>query len=93
MLRDNGLLIMHDFSYPAGRVFAQIWESYFKLLQTVGSRKYPQWRNIFYGLPILLRQTRWVTELVKTLQENAFSDITLESLTLGTSTIVTARKK
>jgi len=93
MLRENGLLIMHDFSYPAGRVFAQIWESYFKLLQTVGSRKYPQWRNIFYGLPILLRQTRWVTELVKTLQENAFSDITLESLTLGTSTIVTARKK
>ena len=93
MLREKGLLIMHDFTYPAGRKFARIWESYFKLLQMVGSRRYPQWRTIFYGLPVLLRDTRWVTELVETLQENAFSDITLESLTIGTSTIVTARNR
>jgi demethylmenaquinone methyltransferase/2-methoxy-6-polyprenyl-1,4-benzoquinol methylase len=93
MLGEKGLLIMHDFTYPAGRVFAQIWDFYFKLLQTVGGRRYPQWRTIFHELPVLLRNTRWVNELVKTLQENAFSDISLESLTLGTSTIVTARKK
>lgn len=92
MLREKGLLIMHDFTYPAGCAFAQIWGFYFKLLETVGSRRYPQWRTIFHGLPVLLRDTRWVNELVETLQENAFSDISLERLTLGTSTIVTARK-
>jgi demethylmenaquinone methyltransferase/2-methoxy-6-polyprenyl-1,4-benzoquinol methylase len=92
MLREKGLLIMHDFTYPAGRVFVQIWDFYLKLLQTVGSRKYPQWRTIFHELPVLLRDTRWVNDLVETLQENAFSDISLKSLTLGTSTIVTARK-
>jgi len=93
MLREKGLLVVHDFTYPAGRILGPLWEAYFKLLQMVGSRRFPQWKTIFYELPVLLRDTRWVTELVQTLQGNAFSDITLERLTLGTSTIVKAAKK
>ncbi len=93
MLRRRGVLIMHDFTYPPNRLFARLWEFYFRLLQTAGSRVNPQWRNIFYGLPELMRETRWVEELVVTLQENGFSGIRVQSLTWGTSTIVTARKQ
>lgn len=92
MLRDGGILIMHDFTYPPNHAFSWIFELYFKVIQTVGGWKYPQWKTIFYGLPELLRETEWVAELVSALQENAFSDIHIESLTFGTSTIVTARK-
>ena len=82
---------MHDFSYPSNRAFARIWEFYFKILQTTGRWKYPQWNNIFEGLPALIRETNWIMELIGLLEENGFSDITRQSLTLGTSTIVTAR--
>lgn len=92
MLRHGGLLVMHDFTYPRNHVFAWIWKHYFKLMQTVGSWKYPQWKTVFYELPEFIRKTEWVTDLVKLLRENAFRDITRESLTFGTSAIVTARK-
>ncbi len=92
MLRYGGMVIMHDFTYPRNRAFAKIWELYFKLLQTIGERKYPQWREIYYGLPKLLQETRWVSELVKILAEMDFSDIHTQYFTLGTSAIVTARK-
>jgi demethylmenaquinone methyltransferase/2-methoxy-6-polyprenyl-1,4-benzoquinol methylase len=92
MLRNEGILVVHDFTYPSDRLFARLWEFYFRLLQTVGSRIYPQWRTVFYELPQLLRRTVWVTELVDALQKNAFADITVESLTFGTSALVTATK-
>ena len=92
MIRAGGILIMHDFTYPANRVFAHVWEVYFTLLQSVGAWEYPQWRAVFDGLPGLLRETKWTDELVKSLLENGFSEISKESLTFHTSAIVTARK-
>lgn len=93
MLRDGGMLIMHDFTYPSNRTFARIWEFYFKLLQTIGSWKYPQWKTVFDDLPGFLKETRWPIELANSLHRNGFSHITGESLTFGTSAIVIARKK
>jgi len=92
MLRNGGMVIMHDFTYPRNRAFTKIWEFYFRLLQTIGEWKYPQWREIYYGLPKLLRETRWVSELGKILAETGFSDVHIQYFTLGTSAIVTARK-
>ncbi|HSO71090.1 MAG TPA: SAM-dependent methyltransferase, partial [Thermodesulfobacteriota bacterium] len=92
LLRDGGILIIHDFTYPANPVFARIWLVYFKLLQTLGAWKYPQWKTVFDELPGFLRETQWTRELVLSLQKNGFSEITLTSLTWGTSAIVTARK-
>ncbi len=92
MLRKGGILVMHDFTYPSNRPFARVWELYFRILQTVGSWKYPQWSAIFDGLPELLRKTPWVAESIRSLRENGFSDIALQPFTLGTSAIVTARR-
>ncbi len=91
MLEPGALLIMHDFTYPSNRAVSRIWESYFRILQAMGHWKYPEWNNIFEGLPEVIRGTAWVKELVSLLRENGFSDITQQSLTLGTSTIVSAR--
>ncbi len=92
MLQNGGVLVMHDFTYPRNRTVASIWESYFRLLQIVGDWKYPQWREIYYRLPKFMRETNWATDLTRILGENAFSDIHNQSLTFGTSAIVTARK-
>jgi demethylmenaquinone methyltransferase/2-methoxy-6-polyprenyl-1,4-benzoquinol methylase len=92
MLSAGGVLIMHDFTYPPPGSFARLWRSYFTLLQKVGSWIVPQWKTVFYELPAFLRETEWVAELARCLQENSFADIHVQSLTLGTSAIVTARK-
>jgi demethylmenaquinone methyltransferase/2-methoxy-6-polyprenyl-1,4-benzoquinol methylase len=46
----------------------------------------------FYGLPKLLQETKW-SRIGKTPRENGFSDIHIQPLTFGTSTIVTATKR
>jgi demethylmenaquinone methyltransferase/2-methoxy-6-polyprenyl-1,4-benzoquinol methylase len=92
MLRKGGVLVMHDFTYPPNRSFARIWELYLRLLQTWGAWKYPGWREIYYGLPRLLRATQWVPELTGILRREGFSEIRRQPLTLGTSAIVAARK-
>jgi demethylmenaquinone methyltransferase/2-methoxy-6-polyprenyl-1,4-benzoquinol methylase len=92
MLQNGGVLVMHDFTYPRNPTLARIWEFYFRLLKMAGNWKYPQWLEIYYSLPKFMRGTRWVTDLTRTLEANAFAGIQTQSLTFGTSAIVTARK-
>ena len=92
MLRPGGTLIMHDFTYPPNRAMTLLWLFYFRLLQTIGARKFPEWKAAFDGLPGLLRNTAWVSELVTILQKHHFSGIDVQSLAFGTAAIVTAQK-
>lgn len=92
MLIEDGLLLMHDFTYPPRTYLAWIWRFYFKTLQLVGSRLFPAWREIFYGLPRLIAETRWVSELQEALRENGFRDMRTEYLTAYGSAIITAKK-
>jgi demethylmenaquinone methyltransferase/2-methoxy-6-polyprenyl-1,4-benzoquinol methylase len=92
MLADGGLLLMHDFIYPPSRAVQLLWKVYFKSLQFTGTPLFPEWREIFYGLPELIRRTRWVEELGQALRANRFREIRTEALTLHGSAIVNARK-
>jgi demethylmenaquinone methyltransferase/2-methoxy-6-polyprenyl-1,4-benzoquinol methylase len=91
MLREGGMIIMHDFSYPKNRIYAGVLWLHFKVLQVIGSRKYPKWKTIFDELPDLLHRTKWVETLVKRLEADGFSYIEVESHTMGISTIVSAK--
>ena len=92
MLKENGVFIMHDFTYPSNQIVAFLWEFYFKLQQTVGIRFYPKWKTIYNELPILVRNSTWLPDLTACLHQLGFSQITIERLTLSSATIVTARK-
>ena len=92
MLRPGGVLAMHDFTYPSNRTFARVWEFYFRLLQTAGSWKFPEWREVYERLPEFLRESSWVAELTRILAGSGFSRVRVEPLTWGTSALVTARK-
>jgi demethylmenaquinone methyltransferase/2-methoxy-6-polyprenyl-1,4-benzoquinol methylase len=91
MLVEGGLLLMHDFTYPPKAYLAWIWRCYFKTLQLAGSRFFPAWREIFYGLPRLIEETRWVSELQEALRKNGFRHLRMEYLTAYGSAIITAR--
>ncbi len=75
MLKESGPLLMRDFTYTPKEFLVLVWRIYFKLLQIIATPLFPAWREIFYGLPGLIEQTRWCTELQSTLRENAFRDI------------------
>ncbi len=92
MLKNGGVLILHDFTYPKNRIVAQVWEFYLRFLQRMGVWFFPEWREVYQGLPKFLRESRWVEEASQTLRGNGFSDLQLEYFTLGTSAILTARK-
>jgi demethylmenaquinone methyltransferase/2-methoxy-6-polyprenyl-1,4-benzoquinol methylase len=90
MLKEGGLLVMHDFTFPPKRSLVALWRVYFKALQVVGGALLPGWREIYYGLPRLIEQTRWLPELQQALAENGFRDIRSEYLTACGSAIVCA---
>jgi demethylmenaquinone methyltransferase/2-methoxy-6-polyprenyl-1,4-benzoquinol methylase len=92
MLREGGVVVMHDFTYPEKRWFALLWEVYCRLMRAFGTRRYPQWKNVFADLPGFLRKTTWVRDLTGALQENHFSAIAVRRLTCGAAALVTARK-
>jgi demethylmenaquinone methyltransferase/2-methoxy-6-polyprenyl-1,4-benzoquinol methylase len=91
MLRPGGLLIMHDFTYPRNRVCAAAWRLYFRLLQGVGARLYPEWKTAFDDLPGLLLQTDWVGRLKGLLGASGFGEVRSEDLPFGAAAIVSAR--
>lgn len=92
MLKDGGLLIMHDFTFPPKRYLVMIWRFYFKILQLFGTPIFPSWREIYYGLPRVIEASRWVADLERLLTREGFRNIHTEYLTLYGSAIVTAQK-
>jgi demethylmenaquinone methyltransferase / 2-methoxy-6-polyprenyl-1,4-benzoquinol methylase len=92
MLREGGVLIMHELARPTNSLFVGLWKIHFKFLQTYGKWKYPEWDAAFRDLPLLLTKTRWVDELTRALRTNKFLDIKVEYLLFGASVIVSARK-
>lgn len=93
ILDEGGLLLMHDFIYPNKPYLARIWRLYFWLLQHMGSRFFPAWREMYYGLPKLIEETRWILELKQALQENGCRVILQENLTANGSAIIIGQKQ
>ena len=92
MLREGGIFIIHELTYPTSVTYAFLWNIHFKLLQAYGKWKHPEWRIALHELPICLRETMWMEELIEALKANEFSDINIEYLAFGASAIVSARK-
>ena len=92
MLREGGLLIMHDFTYPRNRLAARMLGVYFRFMQTFGMHSFPEWETTFYELEDFIRHSRWVPDLIASLERHGFHSVRVERLTLGIATIVSAEK-
>jgi len=92
MLKDGGLVLMHDFTFPSKKFLVYVWRAYFKLLQILGTPLFPAWREIFHELPVLIEKSRWCLELQLALRENGFREIRIRYLTLYGSALITALK-
>jgi demethylmenaquinone methyltransferase/2-methoxy-6-polyprenyl-1,4-benzoquinol methylase len=90
MLRDGGVLVMHDFTYPRRRILSDALGLYFRIMKTVGSRAFPQWKIVFNELEDFLKESRWVPALISSLERYGFRGIRAERLALGFAAIVSA---
>jgi demethylmenaquinone methyltransferase / 2-methoxy-6-polyprenyl-1,4-benzoquinol methylase len=93
LLRAGGVLMMHDFTLPPNRFLLAVWRIYFAIMRRTVARVFPEWKEIYDGLPRLIESTRWLSDLQTALATNGFGEIELEYLTLYGSAIVTAVKK
>lgn len=89
VLKDQGLLIMHDFTYPSGMI-RMLWNAYFKILRFVGFF-IPTWRDVFNELDRVIKESNWINDLSREMHNNGFRDIRFVSLTMNTAGILYAR--
>ena len=93
MLAPGGVVIFHDFTYPANRLLQRIFHFYFNVIPLIGGRIYPEWNETLRELPEVIRTTNWVAESVAAMQRSGLCDIQVASLTLQGAALITARKE
>jgi demethylmenaquinone methyltransferase/2-methoxy-6-polyprenyl-1,4-benzoquinol methylase len=90
-LNPGGKIILHDFTYPQNKIVSTLWNLYFVILKIVGNFT-PSWKNVFEDLPVLIRSTKWLDDYKNIMKRNDLQ-VEMQSLTLGSSAILTGTKK
>ncbi len=91
VLKRNGLIILHDFTYPKKQAYQLAWKTYFRIIKTLW-RVDRKWTNVFNGLDKLIIKNQWDLKLISTLMSYGFVQISKEYQTLETSAIISAFK-
>ena len=91
VLKKGGILILHDFIFPIRTILREFWKNYFKILK-LGGRFLKNWVKVFNELDSLIMSSDWYNALPKILLNQGFTQITSESLTFETSSIISAKK-
>ena len=91
VLRKDGIIIIHDFTYPNTRMMKVLWHFYFQILNELG-KIISSWSDVFSNLDKLIQLNPWVNNLVRELEKAGFTSISKKYYTCGTSAIVYAKK-
>ena len=91
VLKHNGIIVFHDFTYPQNVIFRSLWDAYFAVLQIVGNFS-ASWAIVFSDLNNVIRNTKWVEEMMYVLQQVGFKSISCNFYTMGTAAIISAKK-
>ncbi len=90
-LKPEGLLILHDFTYPKRVAYQLAWKIYFRIIKTLW-RVDRKWTNVFNDLDNLIICNHWDSELSPILTSHGFVQIDKEFQTVETSAIISAYK-
>lgn len=89
-LNPNGVIILHDFTYPRNIFVRVIWNLYFVLLQLIGCL-IPTWKDVFIGLPKLIRSSTWLKDYISAMKE-AGLDTEFRYFTLNSCAILVGKR-
>ena len=91
VLKHNGVIVFHDFTYPENVIVRSLWDAYFIVLQIVGNLT-SSWAIVFRDLSNVIRNARWVEEMTYILKQTEFKSISCKFYTMGTAAIISAKK-
>ena len=91
VLKPEGLLILHDFTYPKRLAYQLAWKIYFRIIKALW-RLDKKWTSVFNGLDELIINNHWDSELNAILTLHGFVQIRKDFQTFETSTIISAFK-
>lgn len=92
-IKSGGVIVLHDFTLPPNRFIRSIWNAYNSVMNFVGLRLFPEWKEVFdAGLTRLVRDTRWYDTFQESLARHGFTNIRRKYLSLGSAGIITAVK-
>lgn len=88
-LNPEGVIVLHDFTYPKNKILQTIWNQYFYVLQLLGYF-IPRWKEAFVELPELIKNGRWVEDYSSAMRENELN-VEFEYHTFGCCCIITGK--
>ena len=91
ILRHDGIVVFHDFTYPKNKLFRKVWNTYFIILRITGY-VLKSWLTVFNELDKLIKASTWVEQTIESLKQRGFKDISCKYYTFGTAAIIYARK-
>lgn len=89
-LNPNGVIILHDFTYPNNIFIQNLWNFYFVLLRFIGYF-IPTWNDAFVELPKLIRSSNWLENYVSAMKKYGL-DVEVEYLTLNLCAVIVGQK-
>jgi demethylmenaquinone methyltransferase / 2-methoxy-6-polyprenyl-1,4-benzoquinol methylase len=92
VLKHDGIIVFHDFTFPENPVIEKFWKFHFLLLRLSG-KLLKEWAPTFERLDKLISKTdSWPADTIRYLGKTGFVKPFCKCHTLGTSAIVFARK-
>lgn len=89
-LNPNGVIILHDFTYPTNIFIRNLWKFYFILLHIIGYF-IPTWKEAFVELPKLIRSSNWLEDYVSIMKESGL-DVKYQHMTLNSCAMIVGQK-
>jgi demethylmenaquinone methyltransferase / 2-methoxy-6-polyprenyl-1,4-benzoquinol methylase len=91
VLKHNGVLVFHDFTYPSNLLARNFWNAYFMILRWA-SKMISSWAPVFQELDKVVKMSDWAGQTINALEEKGFKNISFTLHTMKTAAIVSANK-
>jgi len=91
VLKQEGLIILHDFTYPKRLAYQLAWKIYFRIIKILW-RPDRKWTRVFNELDKLIINNHWDSEINSVLTAHGFVHMHKEFLTFETSAVISALK-
>ena len=92
-LNPGGVVALHDFTYPHGRIAQGIWRTYMSIMSRLAKRAFPAWAHLFQDeLTSLIIKSKWPRRYREAFARHGYKDISMHTLTHRSATIVSAKK-
>ena len=91
VLKHDGVLVFHDFTYPSNFLARNFWNAYFMILRSA-SKMTSSWAPVFQELDQVVKMSNWTRQTINALEDKGFKNIFLTLHTMNTAAIVSANK-